>query len=410
MSSVQSLKFNKDELFWWDTCGRILSRMFGLLNYDVHIQYLHMLFFHTRVAPYMGPRPIRGQDPVFKSYMTDDFTPIEVSWVVNDDGTATVRYAIEPILKDDPTATFSAAKRMIADLRPALPGLDMTWFNIIDDALVLSDTSQVQGAKHLSQYFLGFDCAHNGVTTLKAYFMPEVRSHATGVSKEQLILNALSGLNAGLTVPWQATLNYFDCVPQAIRPEVVILATDCNDPKDSRIKIYVRTKSTTFEDLEGFMTLGGTLNNQVVKNAMTALEDLWGTVMGMDTRTDGWKKHRLQPAVSADANDQHLTGGLLLYYELKPGSALPFPKVYLPVRHYCANDYAIATGMQDYHKRNGKVFVDRYAQDVEFIFGRHRQLSSRPGIHTYITLAIKKSTFEVTRYFNPEAYAPERFV
>lgn len=53
-----------------------------------------------------------------------------------------------------------------------------------------------------------------------------------------------------------------------------ILATDCADPKDSRIKIYVRTKSTKFVDLEGLMTLGGLLNGSLIDEAMTVSRPL----------------------------------------------------------------------------------------------------------------------------------------
>lgn len=149
--------------------------MFGLLRYDVHVQYLHMLFFHLRVAPFMGPRPLLNNDPVFKSYMvsessilrrpvlvdanemkTDDHTPIEVSWIVNDDGNATVRYAIEPIqLEGDGLDCKPAALRMIDDLRPAMHGLDLTWFNALNDALVWNKPSRTAGTRHASQYFLG---------------------------------------------------------------------------------------------------------------------------------------------------------------------------------------------------------------------------------------------------------------
>lgn len=205
-----------------------------------------------------------------------------------------------------------------------------------------------------------------------------------------------------------AALNYFNTLPESVRPTVEIVATDCSDPAESRIKVYVRTKSTKFSDLEGLMTLGGAVNGRVASEAMSALKDLWETVMGVETTTPGWKNRRLTPRVSEDANDKHITGGLLLYYELKPGHDLPFPKVYLPVRHYCQDDLQIATGMQTYHARKGRAFVDRYAQDVDYIFGSHRPLSSRTGIHTYVSLAIKKRDYEVTSYFNPEAYAPER--
>ncbi|EGN95872.1 hypothetical protein SERLA73DRAFT_187119 [Serpula lacrymans var. lacrymans S7.3] len=405
----KSLSFTNDGKFWWDTTGRMLASMFSLLGYDVHVQYFHMLFFHLRVRPYMGPRPNWQNQAEFKSYMTDDHTPIEVSWIVNPDGTATVRYAIEPIdLNSDNSK--AAALQMVEELKPAIRNLNLEWFDILNDALVWHGNSNIAGAKHATQYFLGFDCAHTGNVTLKAYFLPEIKSVKTRVSKDELVSRALVALDHGLETPWKATVDYFDTLPSSIRPSVEIIATDCAAPKDSRIKVYVRTRSTKFSDLEGLMTLGGKLKGKVIEDAMSNLTSLWEMIMRVDTSAPDWKEQRLTPRLSVEANDNHITGGLLLYYELKPGCPLPFPKVYLPVRHYCSDDLAIAEGMEAYHRKKGGVFVDGYIRDVESIFGRHRSLSARTGIHTYVSLAIKKSDFEVTSYFNPEAYAPERFL
>lgn len=40
-----------------------------------------------------------------------------------------------------------------------------------------------------------------------------------------------------------------------------MVASDFSNPKDNRIKIYVRTRSTCFADFEGLITLGGTLRS-----------------------------------------------------------------------------------------------------------------------------------------------------
>ncbi|GBE88132.1 tryptophan dimethylallyl transferase variant 2 [Sparassis latifolia] len=400
-----TLRFGEDERFWWETSGRVLANMFQRLGYSVNVQFLHMLFLHVRVLPFMGPRPDWHNKPVFKSYMTDDHTPIEVSWIVGPDGSATVRYAIEPI-DSNRFARKPAALRMIDELRPVLHDLDLIWFFLLDKALIWHGRTSASGTKHVTQYFLGFDCSHTGSITLKAYFLPEIRAAETGISKEELTMQALKSLDAGLTTPWEATITYFNTLPPSVRPGIEILATDCAAPENSRIKVYVRTRSTKFSDLEGLMTLGGALKGPLIDDAMAALVDLWHLVMGVDISAPNWKEQRLVPRSS---NDNHITAGLLLYYELKPGCAQPFPKVYLPVRHYCANDLAVARGMEAYHRARGNVRVDGYVQDVEGIFGRHRPLGARTGIHTYVSLAIKKKEFEVTSYFNPEAYAPERF-
>lgn len=65
-----------------------------------------------------------------------------------------------------------------------------------------------------------------------------------------------------------ATMAYFNTLPAAIRPGIEIVATDCAAPKDSRIKIYVRTRSTNFRDLEGLMTLGGKLKGSLIDDAI----------------------------------------------------------------------------------------------------------------------------------------------
>ena len=129
--------------------------------------------------------------------------------------------------------------------------------------------------------------------------------------------------------------------------------------------------------------------------------------MGMDTSSPGWEDLRLGSAESARAANEHLTGGLVFYYELKIGEPRPFPKVYLPVRHYCSDDLSIAKGTEAFYRSEGKL-VDSYADKVKKIFGSHRTLDSRTGIHTYLSLAIKKKNFDITTYFNPEAYAVER--
>ncbi|GBE84299.1 4-O-dimethylallyl-L-tyrosine synthase [Sparassis crispa] len=367
-----TLRFGEDERFWWETSGRILANMFQHLGYSVTVQFLHMLFFHVRILPFMGPRPNWQNKPVFKSYMTDDHTPIEVSWIVGPEGSTTVRYAIEPIEKSL-FAKKSAALRMVDEMRPVVNHLDLSWFFLLDKVLVWHGQTNALGTKHLTQYFLGFDCSHTGAITLKAYFLPEIKAALTGVSKEMLTMHALKSLDAELTIPWKAIIMYFNTLPSSMRPDIEILATDCGAPEDSRIK---------------------------------ALVDLWRLVMGVDTAMPDWKEQHL---VSPSSNNNHITCGLLLYYELKPGCAQPLPKVYLPVRHYCTDDLAVARGMQAFHRARGNTLLNGYVRDVEAIFGRHRPLGVCTGIHTYVSLAIKRKEFEVTSYFNPEAYGPERF-
>lgn len=147
---------------------------------------------------------------------------------------------------------------------------------------------------------------------------------------------------------------------------------------------------------------------QACSTVIKALEALWHDVMGIDTAVADWKDQPLPPRESS--GDEHLTSGLLLYYELKPGHQCSFPKVYLPVRHYCQDDFAIASNIEKYYTQRKNSSLHEYTSTIREIFGRHRELNTRTGIHTYLSLAIKKSTFEITSYYNPEIFAPERLV
>jgi hypothetical protein len=39
---------------------------------------------------------------------------------------------------------------------------------------------------------------------------------------------------------------------------------------------------------------------------------------------------------------------------------------------------------------------------------KHRDLSARTGLHTYVGVCVKKSKPELYHYFSPEVFAPER--
>ncbi|CAL1695393.1 unnamed protein product [Somion occarium] len=405
-----SLRFDEDDAFWWGVAGQPLACLFEQADYNVQVQFIHMLFFYSRVLPYLGPRPSKTNKPFFKSFMTDDHTPVEISWVIHN-GKLNVRYCVEPVGTIVDSEQL-AALRMVHNLKHLMHDLDLRWFDILRDTLVSSSShlqeSTVVSTKHNSQYFVGFDCDPSGHIKLKAYFLPEMKAAQTALTKRELVTKALATIEPRLLTPWEEILGFFDKLPLELKPEIEFVATDCSPPEQSRIKVYVRTRSTTFVTVRQFMTLSGQLKGSVVDDAIEAVEDLWRLVMGMDTSTPGWDNQRLRPRMSADATDDHLTGGLIFYFELRVDERRPFPKLYLPVRHYCSDDAAVARGMESYYRSCGQLPFDTYVETIQKTFGSHRSLGARTGIHTYVSLAIKKADFEVTSYFNPEAYAAER--
>lgn len=217
-------------------------------------------------------------------------------------------------------------------------------------------------------------------------------------------------------------LRYFDTLPIAVRPVVEMIATDCAAPQDNRIKVYVRTRSTCFADLEGLITLGGASRSLVIDGAVTVssplqtsasilslllklLAEMWRDIMGSDTSVEGWKERPLPYIPGVD--ETHLTGGLTFNYELKPGSTKPGFKVYLPVRFHCPDDYTIACRSRKFYNL-GNTTPEEYASTLQSIFSPHREIGARTGIQTYVGVSLKKSGCEVCTYFNAEVYAPER--
>ncbi|KAJ3490776.1 hypothetical protein NLI96_g1200 [Meripilus lineatus] len=391
----KTLSFNEDQRFWWETAGYPLAKMYTYAGYSVNAQYLHLLFFYVRSIAFLGPRP-KDNRPVFKSYMTDDHSPFETSWTKNADNKFVVRYGIEPFSMGQVRSGEATVAQMISGLLPTIDStFNTSWFEVLKNVFAGPfpvDLQLEEKARHPARFFIAFDCLHNGETATKVYFMTETPSICTGIPREELVMSALSQLNVGLDVVWQDILRYFDTLPIAVRPVVEMIATDCAAPQDNRIKVYVRTRSTCFADLEGLITLGGASRSLVIDGAVTLLAEMWRDIMGSDTSVEGWKERPLPYIPGVD--ETHLTGGLTFNYELKPGSTKPGFKVYLPVRFHCPDDYTIACRSRKFYNL-GNTTPEEYASTLQSIFSPHREIGARTGIQTYVGVSLKKSGCEV---------------
>lgn len=73
--------------------------MLGMADYTTESQYRNLLFYLYYVVPELGVRPGDYKQPSqWKSFMTDDHTPVELSWSWScGDKPSVVRFSIEPI-------------------------------------------------------------------------------------------------------------------------------------------------------------------------------------------------------------------------------------------------------------------------------------------------------------------------
>lgn len=330
--------------------------MMKLAGYAEESQAVHSAFFSNSVAPSLGPYPLEGgSTDIWKSFMTDDHTPLELSWSWSDKkATPAVRYAAEPIgwLAGTASDPFNnkATKVCLGETLPWAPSLDLQWYRYFLKTLTTNGEHQAQHAMATdppSQTFIAFDLEKYSMT-VKYYFLPALKASSLGKSKLELVEEAIVGLPSH-GPSFQPSLliltDYIRSHDLRDQPQVEIFAVDCVDPMDSRLKIYIRSKETSFNSMVDVMTLGGR-SPAFSENVRLSLAELWCQCFGIENTPE---------ALSAPLKEKtHRTGGLLYYVELKASSPHPTSKVYLPVRHYGQDDDQIARGLSNFLTRRGK--------------------------------------------------------
>lgn len=70
---------NANSDWWWKTTGKHLQILLEDAGYNLSQQYETLMFHYWAIVPRLGPHPT-SIHPRWKSFMTDDFSPIEYSW------------------------------------------------------------------------------------------------------------------------------------------------------------------------------------------------------------------------------------------------------------------------------------------------------------------------------------------
>ncbi|KAL9615203.1 MAG: hypothetical protein Q9204_008787 [Flavoplaca sp. TL-2023a] len=184
---------------------------------------------------------------------------------------------------------------------------------------------------------MGFDLARSGELTTKAYFIPSKRADELGISNLALIIQAiqeLPGAQIGDFPSLNALAEFFKAEESGMHLQCEIFSIDCTSPESARLKIYIRSRSTSFDDVKAVMTLGGRNTSEDQKPALRDLFLLWRSLFSYD---GAW----LGPSTSLPPCD-HRTAGMLYYFDISRNTPSCVPKVHLPVRHYASSDYQVA--------------------------------------------------------------------
>jgi DMATS type aromatic prenyltransferase len=362
--------------------------MLQLANYSTTEATTQLDFLQTCVVPFLGKRPRRwGWGTKLQSFMTDDGMPIELSWSWTGPRGPVVRYSFEVMNRPkrsrmSPWNCLHQAEEITKDSNERFlnlashwcNGFDRYWYNLIqailvqDPQLPANDGSTTNNREGLdstrrkstdpsltSQIFWAVDLV-GGARQLKVYHVLDSRAQSLNCSKADLAMLALRKLSLDEKM-WRA-IEYSMNVVESKKLEVEMLSYDCVDPSASRIKVYFRSRKTSFRDVMSILRATNiyhtaeTLNDEkLVGEDVDVLRQLWRSV--------------ITPAADFNENDElpqqeHRTAGILFYYEFKPGSETIRPKVYLPVRHYGRSDAAIARGIHAVLEANSMMIRAEY--------------------------------------------------
>jgi DMATS type aromatic prenyltransferase len=314
---------------------------------------------------FLGPRPmvVDGRDtPVVKSYMCDDYCPIEFSMAWKPPHKKPlVRFGIEPIPPTSTTGTDVAeviayGLNVIDSLhRLSRLKVESKYPIVMDSGLFIQllkafgftrQDGQWKVSTSIGKIFMACDLLPDCIE-IKAYAI--FHSSLNRTEKFSLLSEAMSG--SGREKPWSTVINYLQSKPldwhTRFSPDPIFVAVDCKDSDDARVKVYFRYRFTDMDCLVDQLSLGRVI--PLSAGYVTTLRQLWDQLAG------------------ADSNPlQGSSRGIILYYELRAHTPLPKVKMYLPVRFMAANDLHIAKVFSAHLERHA-TFLQQDSQILEDI-------------------------------------------
>ncbi|MCJ1306631.1 hypothetical protein MMC25_000274 [Agyrium rufum] len=376
--------------FWWSVTGRHLATMLHEAGYPLHRQYEYLLFHYYVVVPRMGPEPTSSGSPHFKSFMTGDFSPVQYSWQWGNgaEDPPEIRLSVELIGPHAGTALDPYNQTSTVDLldqmHAAISSIDVPWFKQFLPYFQPHSTDSEAGKDWGSSLFTAYALGADGAIGVKAYFVPRnarlIHDFISHGFREAIQNVQGDGSSLGDLSAFSALSDFMTFSPDGQKLQMVILGIDCVVPAESRMKVYMRTPSTSLAHVISILSLGG---RKILSPASIAeIKELWHVTLGIDAD---------YPEQAELPSREHETSGLLFYFDIKPRSKLPDVKLYIPVRHYGKDDASIARGLLGFLEKRGRagVYKDKYLAMLRGFAGQRKMMSTK-GLHTYISFAVRK--------------------
>ena len=395
--------------FWWENTGHALATLMEKAGYNIDSQYKVLLFYYLHVVPEFGPSPcLAVQVSRWKSFMTDDFTPVEFSWSWGGGHEPPViRFSVEPIgalagTEVDPINEY-AAEHFVNRLESLLPGTHLDWYHHFSRELLIDNqafyTTDLSYVQEKSQHFVAFDLNTESIT-LRAYFIPTLKAKKLGKTRLDLVQHAVHTNQQDSCERFQQSYSTaFDFLrrnEQSLGLQVEILGIDRAAGAKSRLKVYFRSQLTSFNSVQRIMTLEGRLSIPNLGNGLKDLRRLWSRLLWNGTDFDSTSN--LPPKL-------HRTSGILYYLEIRPGHPDPVPKVYIPVRPYSSSDLDVAKQVMTILSGGySPITKQKYMEALEIAFPAS-SMAYCCRAHSYIACTIKDGSLNIISYINPGVYS-----
>ena len=404
---------------WWQATGPSLAEMLQKANYDSISQRAHLQFYSKHLVHRLGSWPLRQKQSngTWRSFVTDDFSPLEYSWSWNKGprDAPKVRYTIEligPVAGSmyDPF-NINAAVDTAQEIASNFADVDLTWFNhflsaFVDPRLSLPDVDSSRAPASPSSVFLAFDLNHDGGIAMKAYLIP-LKAEQTSVSRLRIVSESIDTLSSPFP-SFSILKRFLSDHTLGLSTSIVGVGVDCIHSSRARLRLYIRSPGTSFQNVVDVLTLEGVLSTLRSAKAFKKFRKLWQNLLSLPPDF---------PTINELSNPGHQTGGILYSFDVKPGNALPEAKIYVPVKHYAKNDWKAFQGLKSFLEEESKsqwvegfervlqsVGSRRWPRDIaaseETAMGSMEWKAER-GMQTYVGVGFEKDDLALTSYIAP---------
>ncbi|KAG8528312.1 uncharacterized protein KY384_007229 [Bacidia gigantensis] len=183
--------------WWWKHVGQALAIFLEKSDYGKSHQANHLSFFAKVIALNLGTSlDVQAGTCQWSSFMTDDGTPIELSWDWGTpDEAPCIRYSMEAVGVDAGTVHDPYNSHIHGDFYKQLVSSSsekhLPWYEHFAQYFGYTTTTQEASEGHRSRTFYAFDLAEQD-STWKAYFFPGPKAESLKKSNLEVIREAIS--------------------------------------------------------------------------------------------------------------------------------------------------------------------------------------------------------------------------